>query len=95
MLTSLVLSEQCSYQPVWKRAIFKINFVDNLRFSSDCFMNKMDRDVAISLKSKFYERFVDHTYRRRKKLEPFDLFDKIIYYHPNIKSCLFSSKFVF
>ena len=52
---------------------------------SDCFMNKMEKDVVIPLKPKFYKRFVDDIHRRRKRNEPDELFDKISSYHPNIK----------
>ena len=52
---------------------------------SDCFMNKMEKDVVIPLKPKFYKRFVDDIYRRRKRNEPDELFDKMNSYHPNIK----------
>ena len=47
---------------------------------SDCFMNKMERDVVIPLKPKFYKRFVDERFD-----EPDELFDKMNSYHPNIK----------
>ena len=47
-------------------------------------MNKMERDVVLSLKLKFYRRFVDDTYRRRKKNEPDELFSKMNSYHLNI-----------
>ena len=47
-------------------------------------MNKMKRDIALPLKPKIYHRFVDSTYRRRKKNEPDELFSKMNYYHPNI-----------
>ena len=53
--------------------------------SSDCFMNKMEKDVVIPFKPKFYKRFVDDIYRRRKRNEPEELFDKMNSYHPNIK----------
>ena len=52
---------------------------------SDCFMNKMEKDVVILFKPKFYKRFVDDIYRRRKRNEPDELFDKMNSYHPNIK----------
>ena len=52
---------------------------------SECFMNKMERDIVLPLKPKFYRRFVDDTYRRRKKNEPDELFSKMNSYHPNIK----------
>ena len=45
---------------------------------SDCFMNKMERDIILPLKPKFYRRFVDDTY------EPDELFSKMNSYHPNI-----------
>ena len=48
-------------------------------------MNKMERDVVFPLKPKFYQRFVDDIYRRRKRNEPDELFNKMISYHPNIK----------
>ena len=34
---------------------------------SDCFINKMEKDVVIPLKPKFYYRYVDDTYNRRNK----------------------------
>ena len=51
---------------------------------SDCFMNKMERDIVLPLKPKFYRRFVDDTYRKRKKNETDELFSKMKSYHPNI-----------
>ena len=51
---------------------------------SDCFMNKMKMDIVLPLKPKFYRRFVDDTYRRRRKNEPDGLFSKMNSYHPNI-----------
>ena len=48
-------------------------------------MNKMERDVVIPSKPKFYKRFVDDIYRRRKRNEPDELFDKMNSYHPYIK----------
>ena len=35
---------------------------------SDCFMNKMEKDVVIPLKPKFYKRFVDDIYRQKKEM---------------------------
>ena len=52
---------------------------------SDGFMNKMEKDVVILLKPKFYKRFVDDIYRRRKRNELDELYDKMNSYHPNIK----------
>ena len=51
---------------------------------SDYFMNKMERVIVLSLKPKFYRRFVDDTHRRRKKNKPDELFSKMNSYHPNI-----------
>ena len=51
---------------------------------SDRFMNKMGRDVVLPLKPKFYRRFVDDTYKRRKKNKPDELFSNMNSYHPNI-----------
>ena len=48
-------------------------------------MNEMKKDVVNPVKPKFYERFVDDTYRRRKRNEPDNLFDKMNSYHFNIK----------
>ena len=44
---------------------------------SDCFMNKIERDIILPLKPKFYRRFFDDTYRRKKKNEPKELFSKM------------------
>ena len=51
---------------------------------SDCFMNKMEMDIVLPLKPKFYHLFVDDNYMRRKKTEPDELFSKMNSYHPNI-----------
>ena len=51
---------------------------------SDCFMNKMERNIVLPLKPKFYRRFVDDTYRRKKKNEPDELFSKMNSHHANI-----------
>ena len=51
---------------------------------SDCFMNKMERDIALPLKPKFYRQFVANIYRRRKKNKTDELFSKMNSYHPNI-----------
>ena len=63
---------------------------------SDCLMNKVERDIVLSLKSKFYCRFVDDTYKRRKKNEPEKIFSKMNSYHPNINLTIEinSSKFL-
>ena len=48
------------------------------------------------MKPKYYCRFVDDTYRRRKKNEPDELFSKMNSFHPNINLTLEinSSKFL-
>ena len=50
----------------------------------DHFMNKMEKDVVIPLKPKFYCRYVDDPYNRRNKNQPDELFQKMNKYHPNI-----------
>lgn len=49
---------------------------------SDWFKNKID--IVLVLKLKFYYRFVDDTYRRRKKNEPGKLFSKMNFCHLNV-----------
>ena len=51
---------------------------------SDCFMNKMERNIVLPLKPKFYRRFVDDTYRRKNKNESDELFSKMNSHHANI-----------
>ena len=51
---------------------------------SHCFMNKTERDIVLPLKPKFYRRFVDGTYRRKRKNEPDELFSKMNSYLSNI-----------
>ena len=48
----------------------------------DCFMNKTEKDVAISLKPKFC-RYVDDTYKIRSKNQLDELFERMNKYHPN------------
>ena len=43
---------------------------------SDCFMNKMEKDVAIPFKPKFYCQYVDFTYNRRNKNQHNKLFER-------------------
>ena len=50
-----------------------------------CFMNKLEMDVVVPLNPKFYYRYIDDTYNRRKKNQPDILFQKLNDYHPNIK----------
>lgn len=52
---------------------------------SGCFMCKMENEIVVPLKPKFYRRYVDDTYNRRKKGKPDLLFDYLNDYHPNIK----------
>ena len=51
---------------------------------SDCVMNKMEKDVIISLKPKFYCRYVNDTYNRRNKNQTDELLERKKKYHPNI-----------
>ena len=51
---------------------------------SDCFMKKMEKDVVIPLKRKFYCRYVGDTNNKRKKNQPDELFERMSKYHPNI-----------
>ena len=62
----------------------------------DCFMNKMEKDVVIPLRQKFYFRYVRNTYNRRNKKQPDKLFEMMNKYHPNINLTveLNSSKFL-
>ena len=50
----------------------------------DCFMNKMEKDVVIPLRQKFYFRYVRNTCNRRNKKQPDKLFEMMNKYHPNI-----------
>ena len=52
---------------------------------SNCFESKLKRTVVIPLKWKFYNRFVDHTSWRKKKTKPDNLYNKMIFYHPDKK----------
>ena len=52
---------------------------------SNIFMTKMEKDIVIPLKPKFYRRFVDDSINRRNKNEPDELFEKLNAYHKNIK----------
>ena len=47
-------------------------------------MNKMEKDVVIPLRQKFYFRYVRNTYNRRNKKQPDKLFEMMNKYHPNI-----------
>ena len=49
----------------------------------DCFMNKTEKDVVISLKPKFYCRYVDDTYNIRSKNQLDEVFERMNKYHPN------------
>ena len=51
---------------------------------SGCFMSKMEREVVAPRKPKFYKRFVDDIYTRRRKNIPDDLFIALNNFHPNI-----------
>ena len=82
------LTTECTYSATGKlrKQVDRVSMGGTLSVTlSDCFMNKMERDIILPLKPKFYCRFVDDTYRRRKKNEPDELFSKMNPYHPNIK----------
>ena len=51
---------------------------------SDCFMNKMEKNVFIPLKQKFYCQYIDDTYNRRNKNKTDELFERMNKYHTNI-----------
>ena len=48
---------------------------------ADIYMCKMEDDVVAPLKPKFYKRYVDDTYVRRKKNTTDELFEKLNTYH--------------
>ena len=50
---------------------------------ADCFMNKMEKDVVIPLKPKFYCWYVDDIYNRRNENQPDELFERMNKYHSN------------
>ena len=50
-----------------------------------CFMNKVEREVVIPISPKFYKRYVDDIYTRRKKAHPDELFNSLNTFHPNLK----------
>ena len=51
---------------------------------SHYFMDKMEKDVVIPLKLKFYCRYVDEAYNRRNANQPDELFGRMNKYHPDI-----------
>ena len=55
---------------------------------SDLYMCKMKEDVVKPLKPRFYKRYVDDTYVKRKCNESDTLFDALNSYHANIKFTL-------
>ena len=51
---------------------------------SNCFINKMENDIAMPLKPKLHGRYIDKTYNRRSNYQLDELFQKMNKYHPNI-----------
>ena len=51
---------------------------------SDIFMNKMERDIVISIAPNLCKRYVDDTLAKHKKNKPYDLYNALNNYHPNI-----------
>jgi len=51
---------------------------------SDIYMVKLENDIVVPLKPKFYRRYVDDIYNRRKKNTEDILFKELNSYHPNI-----------
>ena len=47
-------------------------------------LSPSNRSSIVLLKPKFYCRYVDDTYNRRKKNQPDELFERMNKYHPNI-----------
>ena len=85
--TTLQTHKKCTFSAtgkLWEK-VDGVCMGDTLSVTlSDCFMNKMERDIVLPLKPKFYRWFVNDTYRRKKKNEPDELFSKMNSYHPNI-----------
>ena len=50
-----------------------------------CFMNNMEQQIVVLRNPLFYKRFVDDTYRRRKKGVTDEMFTAMNTFHPNIK----------
>ena len=50
-----------------------------------CFMNNMEQQIVVPRNPPFYKRFVDDTYRRRKKGVTDEMFTAMNTFHPNIK----------
>lgn len=77
----------CTFSATRKlcRQVDSVSIEDTLSVTfSDCFMNKMERDVALQLKQKFYRQFVDGRYRKKRKINKIELFSKTNSYHPSI-----------
>ena len=55
------------------------------RIKISCFMNNMEQKVVKPIKPLFYKRYVDDTYRRRRKDKPDEMFEALNNFHPNIK----------
>ena len=85
--TTYKLTPECTFSATGKlrKQVDSISMGGTLSvILSGCFMNKMESDIVLQLKPKFYCRFVDDPYRRRQKNEPDVLFSKMNSYHRNI-----------
>ena len=52
---------------------------------ADIYMCQMEDEVVVPIKPKFYKRYVDHTYVRRKKNTKDERFENLNRYYDNIK----------
>ena len=52
---------------------------------SNIFMTKLELEVVVPMKPRFYKRYVDDVLARRKKNSPYLLLEKMSSYHPKIK----------
>ena len=52
---------------------------------SDVYMVKLENDIVVPLKPKFYRRYVDDMFNRRKVNTKDILFESLNNYHPQIK----------
>ena len=55
---------------------------------SDKFMVKIENDIVVPLKLKFYWRYVDNMFNRRKVKTNGILFETLNNYHPKLNSSL-------
>ena len=55
---------------------------------SNIFMTKLEKEVVLPEKPRFYKRYVDDIIRRRKKNQPDELLDKLMNFHPFLNTKL-------